>query len=62
MNFYIDFEGNWEDAKIKAALAEMKSNMLACTEMGSLEVPWFPTRMIDFNHIGKRTLTEGDGI
>jgi len=25
-------------------------------------VPWFPTRIEDFDHIGKRILGEGDGI
>jgi hypothetical protein len=25
-------------------------------------VPWFPTHIDDFNHIGKKILTEGDGI
>jgi hypothetical protein len=26
------------------------------------EVPWFPTKLADFDHIGKRLLSEGDGI
>jgi len=26
------------------------------------EVPWFPTRIEDFDFIGKRVLSEGDGI
>lgn len=32
------------------------------TEVGTPEVPWFPTRIEDFNMIGKRVLSEGDGI
>ena len=32
------------------------------TQVGSKEVPWFPTSISDFNHIGKRILGEGDGI
>lgn len=32
------------------------------TEVGTVEVPWFPTRIEDFDHIGKRILSEGDGI
>jgi len=32
------------------------------TQVGSREVPWFPTNINDFNHIGKRILSEGDGI
>jgi len=31
-------------------------------EVGSPEVPWFPTRIEDFDFIGKRVLGEGDGI
>lgn len=31
-------------------------------EIGNVEVPWFPTRIEDFDFIGKKTLTEGDGI
>ena len=31
-------------------------------EVGSVEVPWFPTRIEDFDHIGKKILSEGDGI
>ena len=35
---------------------------MGVTEVGSKEVPWFPTSIEDFNHIGKRILSEGDGI
>ena len=27
-----------------------------------MAVPWFPTKISDFNNIGKRVLSEGDGI
>ena len=27
-----------------------------------MAVPWFPIDINDFDHIGKRTLSEGDGI
>lgn len=30
--------------------------------LGTKEVPWFPTKIEDFNLIGKRVLSEGDGI
>lgn len=30
--------------------------------LGSKEVPWFPTRMEDFDSIGNKTLVLGDGI
>ena len=32
------------------------------TTLGTKEVPWFPTKLSDFNVIGKRVLSEGDGI
>lgn len=28
----------------------------------TVEVPWFPKELADFDHIGKRVLSEGDGI
>jgi hypothetical protein len=30
--------------------------------LGSEAVPWFPTKIDDFDYIGKRILGEGDGI
>jgi len=30
--------------------------------VGSKAVPWFPVDINDFDHIGKRILSEGDGI
>jgi hypothetical protein len=35
---------------------------LKVTIVGTPEVPWFPTIIDDFDHIGKRTLSSGDGI
>lgn len=32
------------------------------TEIGTETVPWFPTKISDFDFIGKRILSEGDGI
>ncbi len=32
------------------------------TISGTFEVPWFPTCLQDFELIGKKTLTSGDGI
>lgn len=36
--------------------------MLNVTELGTDVVPWFPTKIEDFDFIGKRVLSEGDGI
>jgi phenylalanine-4-hydroxylase len=32
------------------------------TIVGTPQVPWFPTSIRDFDHIGRRTLSSGDGI
>lgn len=32
------------------------------TIVGTPQVPWFPTQIEDFDHIGRRTLSSGDGI
>lgn len=32
------------------------------TEVGTPNVPWFPTQIEDFDQIGKKILSEGDGI
>ena len=32
------------------------------TKLGSAEVPWFPLHISEFDNIGKRILSEGDGI
>jgi len=62
VDFHIDIEGNLTDTHIQTALTQL--NMIAnkVQEIGTPEVPWFPTRIEDFDFIGKRTLGEGDGI
>ena len=41
---------------------DMSSISRGITQVGSKAVPWFPIDINDFDHIGKRTLSEGDGI
>lgn len=62
MNFNIDFEGKHDDLNVKKALGELRALGIAITTVGTPEAPWFPTKIEDFNHIGKRILGEGDGI
>lgn len=62
MNFHIDFEGTYDQPHVQKALLEMSKSSIGYTPVGSVEVPWFPTRMTDFNFIGKRILGEGHGI
>ena len=43
-------------------MEELKKISKKVTLVGTPEVPWFPTQIEDFDHIGKKVLTEGDGI
>lgn len=62
MNFHIDFEGTYEQKHVQTAVSDIRKNVKDIVEVGSHMVPWFPTKISDFNHIGKRILSEGDGI
>lgn len=62
VDFFIDMEGNPTDTNVKKALDELKLISDRVTEVGTPEVPWFPTRIEDFNFIGNKVLGEGNGI
>lgn len=62
VDFNIDFYGNYEQKNVQACLRELRQLSVSMTEVGTPEVPWFPTKIEDFDHIGKRILGEGDGI
>ena len=62
MNFNIDFVGNFEMDNVAAAMWRLQENAHGLTKVGSAEVPWFPLHIADFDNIGKRILSEGDGI
>ena len=62
INFNIDFHGNFGDPNVDAAMSALEKMAHGLTKVGSTAVPWFPTDINDFDHIGKRTLGEGDGI
>lgn len=63
MNFHIDFTGCFNDENVKKCAKEIKDTAaIALTELGTDVVPWFPTKIQDFDFIGKRILGEGDGI
>jgi len=55
-------EGETSDPNIQKALAELRLICNTVTEVGSPEVPWFPTQIEDFDHIGNTILGEGYGI
>ena len=62
INFNIDFHGNFEDDNVQAAMDQLEAISKGITKVGSKSVPWFPIDINDFDHIGKRILSEGDGI
>lgn len=62
VNFNIDFYGSFEDENVKRAMDKLNDMSLGITKVGSKSVPWFPIDINDFDHIGKRILSEGDGI
>lgn len=62
IEFFADFEGNLHDPHVHQAIEDLKSLAAKVTIMGTPQVPWFPTQIEDFDHIGKRVLSSGDGI
>lgn len=60
VDFFVDLEGSLDDANVQKAINEL--NMVAdkVTEVGSVEVPWFPTRIEDFDEMGKNVMSETD--
>merc|ERR1719253_417145 len=58
----IDFAGNFEQDNVAAAMWRLTEISEGVTKVGSREVPWFPLHITDFDNIGKRVLSEGDGI
>ena len=60
--FFVDFEGKETDEYVQRTINELKKICDKVTIIGSREVPWFPTHIEDFDFIGKRVLSEGDGI
>lgn len=62
MNFHADFEGNFNDPNIQKTLKDLEQICEKLVILTTPEVPWFPTSLYDFDHIGKRILGAGDGI
>lgn len=60
--FELDFYGRSSDSNVKSALSEVNTFAASVRELDAIEVPWFPAKIDDFDHIGKKVLREGDGI
>lgn len=58
VDFFVDLEGSLADKNVQKAITELNLVADKVTEVGSVEVPWFPTRIEDFDHIGKKVLDE----
>lgn len=46
----------------ESSTPKMQEIYQSITQPNTLEVPWFPTKVSDFDQIGKRLLVFGDGI
>jgi hypothetical protein len=47
---------------VRKAIGELSKLSKHLTITGTPEVPWFPTHLSDLEHIGKKLLSEGEGI
>jgi phenylalanine-4-hydroxylase len=61
-DFYIDFKGTLEDENVREAIGDLSKMSKHLTVCGTPEVPWFPTHIADLETMGKKTLSEGEGI
>lgn len=62
MNIHLDFFGSFKDKKVRELMYELAKHSESITELGVAKAPWFPTQIEDFDYIGKRILSSGDGI
>ena len=62
IDFFVDIKGKLSDKNVKRAIDQLNLIAEKVTEVGTVEVPWFPTRIQDLDNIGKKVLAEGDGI
>jgi len=55
-------EGSTGDKNVEKAIKQLKLIADKVDTVGTIDVPWFPTRIEDFDMVGKEILGEGDGI
>jgi len=51
MSFNMDFYGTPDQENVKLALRQLRNLGQGLTEVGTAEVPWFPTKISDFEEI-----------
>lgn len=49
MDFFVDFEGNLTDQNVKSAIRELNLVADRVVEVGTPQVPWFPTTIEDLD-------------
>jgi prephenate dehydratase len=49
VDFFIDFEGNLADQNVKSAIRELDFIADRVVEVGTPQVPWFPTTIEDLD-------------
>ncbi len=57
IDFFIDFEGKYDDENIKSALGEITTNVLSVNYYETEQVPWFPKSIDDINSLGRKLLS-----
>jgi hypothetical protein len=60
--FFADFDGKATDSHVETTINELKSVCHKVSMSRTPLVPWFPTQIEQFDVIGKRILSSGDGI
>jgi len=61
-DFYIAFQGKVDDEPVRQVISDLSKMSTHLTICGTPSVPWFPTKIMDMDQMGKETLWEGDGI
>jgi hypothetical protein len=62
VDYFLDFEGDVTNNNVAKAIDDLSKTTLKVTINATPEVPWFPTTIDHFNHIGNKILSSGDGI
>ncbi|SPQ97502.1 unnamed protein product (mitochondrion) [Plasmodiophora brassicae] len=61
-DFYVDFDGDAKDDRVKKLVADLKSCCRSVMLIGGRKVPWFPRRVTDMDLIVQTVLDAGDEL
>ena len=62
IDFSINFKGNQNDTAVNKIILDLMKVSIHFEYCKPPQVPWFPIKLTDLDAIGKKTLSEGDGI